>query len=227
MAVIFEDVRECMNIFVDIYGILGTYVTVIPSENIPKIEEMKQEQKKFVKEACFFVLAPKRETFFYMFHDSMARYLEIFYNQDQKRIEGFKLKDKGSNESLPILNMGRFIPNDVLQPWLSYVSRNYYFHTSQQICQFLDGNEHVKSHKNKNAMEGVKHDSCFVHVLEDPFAILLEAVNSPNVFDFLRFGFMDEFLNELSVKKIWNKQVQRKQTVDKMLSWLHWHYDFT
>jgi hypothetical protein len=70
-------------------------------------------------------------------------------------------------------------------------------------------------------VEGVKHDSCFVHLLEDPFAMLLVALNNPNVFDFFRFGFMDEFLNELSVKKIWNKQVQRKQTVDKMLSQLH------
>jgi hypothetical protein len=42
---------------------------------------------------------------------------------------------------------------------------------------------------------------CFVHVLEDPFAVLLEAVNNPNVFNFLRFGFMDEFLNELSIKR--------------------------
>jgi hypothetical protein len=74
----------------------------------------------------------------------------------------------------------------------------------------------VKSHVNKNEVEGVKHDSCFVHVLEDPFIVLLEEVNNPNVFYFFRFGFMDEILNELSAKKIWNKQVQRKQTVDKM-----------
>ena len=64
-------------------------------------------------------------------------------------------------------------------------------------------------------MEGVKHDCCFVHILEDPFAVLLEAVNSPNVFNFLRFGFMDEFLNELSVSRIWNKHVRSKQIVDK------------
>jgi hypothetical protein len=66
-----------------------------------------------------------------------------------------------------------------------------------------------------------------VHILEDPFAVLLKAVNSPNVFNFLRFGFMDEFLNELSVSRIWNKIVKSKQTLDKMLAWLHWHFDFT
>jgi hypothetical protein len=180
-----------------------------------------------VKEACFSVLAPEKETFFHVFHDPMARYMENFYNQDLQRIVGCKLKDKGSDELVSVLNMGRFTPDDVLQPWLSYVSRNYYFQTSQQTCQFLDGNQQVKSHENKNAVEGVKHDSCFVHVLEDPFAVLLEEVNNPNVLDFLRFGFMDGVLNELSTKRLWNKQVQRKQTVDKMLSWLHWHYDFT
>jgi hypothetical protein len=45
-------------------------------------------------------------------------------------------------------------------------------------------------------MEGVKHDDCFVHILEDPFVILLEEMKRPNVFNFLRSGFMDEFLNE-------------------------------
>jgi hypothetical protein len=80
-------------------------------------------------------------------------------------------------------------------------------------------------------VEEVKHDCCFVHVLKDPFAVLLEAVNNPNVFNFLRFGFMDEFLNELSVKRLWSKHVQRKQTVDKMLHGcigimisLDWHF---
>ena len=130
MAVIFEDVRECMNIFVDIYGILGTYVTVIPSENIPKIEEMKKEQKKLVKEACFSALAPEKETLFHVFHDSMACYMKFFYNQYLQRIVGCKLKDEGSEESVPLLSMGRFTPDNVLQPWLSYVSRNYYFQTS-------------------------------------------------------------------------------------------------
>jgi hypothetical protein len=56
----------------------------------------------------------------------------------------------------------------------------------------------------------VKHDSCFVHVLEDPFAVLLEEVNSPGAFNFLRIGLMDEILNKLSAKNLWNKQVQRK-----------------
>jgi hypothetical protein len=74
-------------------------------------------------------------------------------------------------------------------------------------------------------MEGVKHDFYFMHVLEDPFVFLLEAVNNSNVFNFLRFEFIDNFF-ELSVKKIWRNHVQRKQMMDKMLAWFHWNYDF-
>jgi hypothetical protein len=74
-------------------------------------------------------------------------------------------------------------------------------------------------------VEGVKHGSCFVHILEDPFVVLLEEVSSTNVLDFLRIGFMDGVLNELS-KNLWYKQVQRKQTTNKMLLWLHWTCDF-
>ena len=75
-------------------------------------------------------------------------------------------------------------------------------------------------------MEGVKHDCFFVHILEDPFAVLLEAVNSPNVFNFLRFGLMDKILNELSVSRIWSKLVQSKQTMDTMLALLQWNFYF-
>jgi hypothetical protein len=46
-----------------------------------------------------------------------------------------------------------------------------------------------------------------MHVFEDPFSSLLEAVNSPNVFNFLRFEFVDKFLNELLVNRIWSKNV--------------------
>jgi hypothetical protein len=189
--------------------------------------ETPSSEKTLVKEACFSILAPKKETFFHAFHDPMACYMENFYNQNLQMIVGYKIKDKGSDKLMFVLNMGHFTPNNVLQPWLPYVSRNYYFQTYHQTCQFLDGNQQVKSHENKNAVEGVKRDSYFVCVLEDPFAVLLEEVNSLNVLDFLRFGFMDGFLNKLLTKKIWNKQVKRKQTVDKMLSWMHWHYDFT
>jgi hypothetical protein len=106
--------------------------------------------------------------------------------------------------------MDCFPPRVLFQPTLSSDSEYCYFQHPQHIFQPLGGNQQVKSHENKNAVEGVKHDCCFVHILEDPFAVLLEAVNSPNVFNFLRFGFMDEFLNELSVKQALEQESAKK-----------------
>jgi hypothetical protein len=75
-------------------------------------------------------------------------------------------------------------------------------------------------------VEGAKHDCCFMHVFEDPFVVLLEVVNNPNVFNFLRYEFVDKFLNELSINRLWSRHVQRKKIVHKVLAWLHWHFDF-
>jgi hypothetical protein len=109
---------------------------------------------------------------------------------------------------------------------LSSDSEDCHLQQSKKIFQPLCGNQQVELHENKDAVEGVKHDCCFMHVLEDPFVVLLEAVNGPNAFNFLRFEFIDKFLNELSINKLWRKHVQRKKTVDKMIAWLNWHYDF-
>jgi hypothetical protein len=75
-------------------------------------------------------------------------------------------------------------------------------------------------------VERVKHYCCFANVLDDPFEFLLEAVNDPNVFEFLRFEFMCKFLNELSVNRFWTRHVKRNQIIDEMIAWLHWNYDF-
>ena len=133
----------------------------------------------------------------------------------------YQLGNKDDGQSMSVLDMDCFPPGVSFHPALSYDSKDCYFQQSQQNFQPLYGNQRVKLHENKDAVEGVKHDCFFMHVLEDPFAVLLEAVNSPNVFNFLRFGFMDKFLNELSVNKIWSKHVKIKQTMDKMLAWLH------
>jgi hypothetical protein len=118
-------------------------------------------------------------------------------------------------------------PGVSFQPALSSDSEDCYLKQSQWIFHPLCANQQVELHENKDAVEGVKHDCCFIHFLEDPFAVLLEAVNSPNVFNFLRFKFIDKFLNELSVNKLWSKHVQRNQTMDKILAWLHWHFSIT
>jgi hypothetical protein len=57
-------------------------------------------------------------------------------------------------------------------------------------------------------VEKVKHDFCLMHVLEDPFTVFLETVKSPNIFEILRFKFIYNFSNGLSVNRIWRKHVK-------------------
>jgi hypothetical protein len=122
---------------------------------------------------------------------------------------------------------------DGLPPWVSFQpalsseSKYFYFQQSQQICHPLCGDQQVELHENKDEVEGVKHDCCFMCVLDNPFGFLLEVTNSLNVFYFLRFEFIDKFLNDLSINRVWSKHVQRKKKVDKVLACFHWHFDFT
>jgi hypothetical protein len=139
----------------------------------------------------------------------------------------YHLGNKDDGQSTSMVGMDFFPPRVSFQPTLPFDLEYFYFQQSQQIFHPLGDNQQVKSNKNENAVEGTKHGFCFVHVLEDPFEFLVEATNSPNVLNFLRFEFIDKFLNGLSVNRLWSKHVQRKQKVEKVLAWLHWHFDFT
>jgi hypothetical protein len=143
-----------------------------------------------VEESYPSILISEKESFFHMIRDLETHYMRKVYDQNIPTTVDY-------NESMSAPNI--FTSDDVLQPWLLYDSRNPYYHTSQQLCQFFRS-QRVESPKNKNTMEGVKHDDCFTHILEHPFAILLEEMNNTNVFNFLRFVFMDELVNELAVR---------------------------
>jgi hypothetical protein len=153
--------------------------------------------------------------------------MEGYFSLDLQPVLSYHLGKKYDGQSTSMLDMDCFPPRVSFQPALSSDSEVCHFQQSQQIFQPLRGNQQVKSHKNENVVEGVKHGCFFVHVLEETFALLVEATNSPNVFNFLRFEFIDKFLNDLSVNMRWIKHVQRNQKVDKVLAWLHWHFDFT
>jgi hypothetical protein len=161
------------------------------------------------------------------FNDPVVDYMEGYFSSDLQPVINYQLGNKYDGQSTSVLDMDCLPPGVSFQPALSSDSEDCYFQQSQQIFQPLCGNQQVELHENKDAVEGVKHDCCFMYVFEDPFAVLLEAINSPNVFNFLRFEFIDKFLNDLSVNRLWSKHVQRKKIVDKVLAWLHWHFDFT
>jgi hypothetical protein len=118
------------------------------------------------------------------FNDHVVDYMEGYFSSDLQHVINYQLGNKDDGQSTSMLDMDFFPPRVSFQPALSSDSEDCYFQQSQQIFQPLGGNQQVKSHKNKNAVEGMKHGCCFVHVLEDPFAVLLEATNSLNVFIF-------------------------------------------
>jgi hypothetical protein len=179
-----------------------------------------------VKEACPYVLVHQEEMFSHVFHDPVTCYMESFNNQNLHLMMGCKLRDEDDGQPTLALNMDIFLPGGLFQSTLYFSSEDFYFQQSQLIFQLLGKNQLVKPHENKDVVGGAQHDYCFMDVLGDPFAVLLDTINSPNVFKLLIFEFIDRFLNELSANRFWTKHVQRNQTVDKMLAWLHRHYDF-
>jgi hypothetical protein len=176
--------------------------------------ETPSSEGTLVEEAYYYVLTPEKETFFHMIHDPKTHYMEKVYSQNSPIIEDY-------NKSMYVSNVSPFTSNEFFQPWLPYDSRNLYYQTSQKFCQIFYRSQQVESPKNKNAVEGVKCDDCFMHILEDPFAILLEEVNNPGPSNFFRIGLIDKILNKSSAEGFLNKQVQKKRTMDRMLSWLH------
>jgi hypothetical protein len=96
----------------------------------------------------------------------------------------------------------------------------------QHIFQPFDENLQDESPENKDAVEEMIYVYHFMHVLEDPFAVLLETINNNNIFEILRFRSKRSFSNELLINKIWNKHVKIKRAVGEALAWLHWHFHF-
>jgi hypothetical protein len=139
------------------------------------------------------------------FNDPVVDYIEGCFSSDLQPVINYQLGNKYDGKSTSVLDMDFFPLWFSFQPALSSDSEYCYFQQSQHIFQPFCGNQWVELHENKDEVEGVKHDCCFMHVLEDPFAVLLEAVNNPNVFNFLRLKFIDKVLNELMVNKIWRK----------------------
>ena len=71
-VVIFEYVQGCMNIFVDVHGRVYKPIYAISSDNVLRTEEIEQEQKKLMKEACLSFFVHQEEMIFHGFQDLVA-----------------------------------------------------------------------------------------------------------------------------------------------------------
>jgi hypothetical protein len=76
MVVIFEDVQECMNVFVDMHGRVDKPIASISFENVLRTEEIEQEQQTLMKEACLSVFVHQEEMIFHGFQDPVAILLQ-------------------------------------------------------------------------------------------------------------------------------------------------------
>jgi hypothetical protein len=200
-----------MNVFVDIHGRVDKPISSISFENVLRTEEIKKEQQILVKEACPSVLTTKKEVVSHVSHDPMACYMENIYSLNLQLMMSCEIKNKKDNKSMSVLDMDCFTPEVSFQLELSFDSKGCYSKQFQQIFPSFDENRQGKSPENKKAVEEMIQDCSFTHVLEDPFVVLLETMNSPNIFKFLRFRFICNFSNELLMKRLWSEHVQSRQ----------------
>jgi hypothetical protein len=76
MAIIFEDVQEYMNIFVDMHGQVDKPIVAISFEDVLRTEEIEQKQLTLMKDTCLSVFAHQGEMIFHDFQDLMAILLQ-------------------------------------------------------------------------------------------------------------------------------------------------------
>ena len=94
MAIIFEDVQECMNVFVDIHGEVDKPIAAISFGNVLRNEEIEQEQQIFMNEACLFVFVHQEEMFFHGFEDPVDI---LFQSSMKEEFVSFIILDFGFN----------------------------------------------------------------------------------------------------------------------------------
>jgi hypothetical protein len=141
-------------------------------------------------------------------HDPMACYMENIYNLNLQLMMGCEIRNEEDDKSMSVLDMDCFTPEVSFQLEFSFDSEGCYSKQFQQIFQSFKENRQGKSPENKKAMEEMIHDCSFTHVLEYLFAVLLETMNNPKIFKFLRFRFICNFSNELLMNKLWSEHVQ-------------------
>jgi hypothetical protein len=185
-------------------------IASISFENVLRTEEIERGQQTLVEETCLSVLVRQEETIFHGFHDPVACYMEYSTNQNLRLRKDCKLRSEDNGSSTSALDMDCFTPMISFQP-VSFSNLEGRFPQQSQLnFQSLDGNQQDQSPENQNAVEEMIRDCYFIHMLEDPFAALLETTNNPNISGSLKFKFICNLSNELLMNRLWSKHVQRK-----------------
>jgi hypothetical protein len=71
----------------------------------------------------------------------------------------------------------------------------------------------------------------FLHYFEDPFAVFMESASGPNFLNFVKIESACKFLLKSPSSRLLifplKERMQGCGTVDEVLPWLHWVFDFT
>jgi hypothetical protein len=82
MDVIFEDVKGCMNFFVDMHGRVYKPIVAISFDNILRTKEIEQEQQTLMNEACLSVFVHQEEMIFHGFQDTVVILLQSLVKEE-------------------------------------------------------------------------------------------------------------------------------------------------
>jgi len=225
MVVIYEYVQGCTHISIEMHGKMGEPSAAISFENTLRIEGVKIEQKNLVRGTCVSILTFKKEMCPHVFHDPMSYYLEDLCNQNLQSVVGDDLQNERDEKSMVVLDMDFFIQEVSFQSELSFDLKGCYSKHFQHILHPFEKNLQDESPESKDAVEEI-HAYQFMHVLEDPFAFLLETINNNCISKILGFRSKHSFLDELLTNRIWNKHVKIKRVVGEALAWLYWNFHF-
>jgi hypothetical protein len=76
IAVIFEDVQEGVDIYVDMHERVDKPIVAISFENVPRTEEAEKEKQMLMKRYCLSVFAHQEDMIFHSFQDLVAILLQ-------------------------------------------------------------------------------------------------------------------------------------------------------
>ena len=122
----------------------------------------------------------------------------------------------------------------VSESTMSFMSTKVLLEKSYANSHPFYDNYQLSFYENKRAVGGMIQSHISSHIFEDPFAVFLESVNNLKLSYFSFFvniEFDYKFLFELSLSKycilFMNKDMKENKTMDKVLLWLHWIFEFT